>query len=411
MRIFTSFLVVFLSQIPFLSKAQDFWQTTNGPYGGIVYDIEVSPNGNIYAASDSGLFLTTDFGENWLNLNVPYSRTVAVNSNDDVFVGTFGGAVIRSIDNAVSWQIKLGITGTIITALNTSPNDHIYVGSTGHLGGGSFRSTNNGEIWEYIGLDYCTPRVFSFEHSGYIFAGTEACGVFRSLDPVAGWDTVNNGLTNTFVTSLVLNSSDIIFAGTESGAFRSTNDGDSWIAINNGLTNLSILSLAINSQDRLFAGTHGGVFSSTDNGINWISRNTGLADSVIYSLAIDSSSFIYAGSSIGLVYRSIQPVVSIKSLQDKYYSSFLLEQNYPNPFNSTTVLTYQVSKAGVVQLIIYDLIGNKVKTLVNDRRNVGIYQVEWNGNNEAETPVASGLYIYRLKTDSYVQSKKMILLR
>ncbi len=415
MRIFISSLAMLLSQIPFFSNAQDFWQPTNGPYGGIVYDIEVSPDGYIFAATDSGVFVTTDLGENWLDTNEPYlyPRTLASCSNNYVFVGTGGGAIVRTTDNGVSWEIKFGITGTNITALNASPEDHIYVGAFGHLGTHAYRSTDYGYDWEWIAtaLGNCTPKTFAFEDPGYIFTGTEACGIFRSLDPLSNWTQVNNGLTNLYVNSMTLNSSNIIFAGTEGGVFRSANDGDSWIAINNGLTNLSILSLAINSQDRLFAGTPGGVFSSTDNGTSWVNINAGLADTVIHSLAIDSSSFVYAGSSTGLVYRSIQPITSIKPVKNGPYSSFLLEQNYPNPFNPATVITYRVSRSSHVELIIYDLVGNAVKTLVNAKRNTGVYHVEWDGKNDQERPVSSGVYIYRLKTDSNIQSKKMILLR
>jgi len=405
MRTYFRILVAFLSQIPFFGEAQDFWQPTNGPYGGIVYDLAVSPNGNIYAATDSGLFLTTDFGENWVDLKLPDSKAVAVNSDNDVFVGT-NGYILRSTDNAVSWQTKIGITGTTITALDISPDDHIFVGSWGHLGGGSYYSEDNGESWEYIGLDFCIPRTFTFEYPDYIFAGTAKCGVERTRDPNSGWDTVNNGLTNTFVTSLIINSSNTLFVGTEEGVFRSEDNGNSWTPINNGLTNPSILSLAVNAQDQLFAGTHNGVFYSSDNGTNWDFFNTGLTDTVIYSFAIDSSSFIYAGSSIGLVYRSIQPTTSIKSSNNIDYPNFRLEQNYPNPFNSSTVISFSIPTNESVKLSIYNLHGIKITDLCNDRYTSGIYSIQWDGKN-----VPSGIYFIRLQVGQQIRTKKAILIK
>ena len=408
MKIFIGLLFVFLSQIPFLSNAQDFWQPTNGPNGGIVYDIEVSPNGYIYAATDSGVFVTTDFGENWLDGNEPYSypRNLAICLNNYVFVGTAFGAIVRSIDNGISWEIKFGGTGTIITALNSSPEDHIYAGSQGHLGGGSVRSTDYFETYIGINLDYRKPRAFAFEDIGYVFVATEAYGVLRSIDPVSGWQSVNNGLPDTVIASLDINSNNILFAGTEQGVFRTTNSGDLWTTINSGLTNSNILCLAINSQDRLFAGTHGGVFSSTDDGISWIPINSGLTDTVIYSLAIDSSSFVYAGSSTGLVYRSIQPTTSVKPINNRPYSSFLLEQNYPNPFNPTTSISYSIGSQKRVFLRVYDLVGKEIAILVNKEKPAGAYTVEFDASN-----LSSGIYFYQVQADDFIETKKMILMR
>ncbi len=403
------FIILFISPLGNI-KAQDYWQPTNGPYGGIVYDIEVSPNGNIYAATDSGLFLTTDFGENWFDLylpthlNVPTVRIIVVNSNDDVFAGF--GQLYRSNDNAVSWQEMLGITGGTVTALNITLDDHIFVGYAGHLGGGSFFSTDSGESWESIGLHYFNPRVFAFEYPGYIFAGSTLSGVSRSLDLVSGWEPVNNGLSYHSVTSLVINSSNNIFSGTEGGVYRSTNDGDSWTPINDGLTNLSILSLAINSQDQLFAGTHNGIFIFNEKGTKWVSRNAGLTDTVIYSIAIDSGGYIYVGSGNGLVYRSIQPTTSINSLNNRHYSSFLLEQNYPNPFNSLTSFSFSIPSTQFVKLSVYNIRGVKITDLCNDQYNPGVHSIQWDGKN-----VPSGIYLIRLEVGQKILTKKAILIK
>jgi hypothetical protein len=164
MRILIGLFALFFSLIPLFSNAQDFWQPTNGPNGGIVYDLEVSPNGYMYAATDSGVFITTDFGENWSDTNEPYwyPRTFDVCSNNYGFVGTGGGAIVLTTDNGASWKAKFGITGTNITALDVSPEDHIYIGAFGHLGTHAFRSTDYGYDWEWIatGLGGCPPPRF-----------------------------------------------------------------------------------------------------------------------------------------------------------------------------------------------------------------------------------------------------------
>jgi len=86
---------------------------------------------------------------------------------------------------------------------------------------------------------------------------------------------------------------------------------------------------------------------------------------------------------------------------------FELGQNYPNPFNPTTVVTYRLPVAGAVRFAVFDLLGQEVKVLVNERRNPGVHTVEIDGAG-----LSSGAYIYRLTVDNNViGTKKMILMR
>jgi hypothetical protein len=92
--------------------------------------------------------------------------------------------------------------------------------------------------------------------------------------------------------------------------------------------------------------------------------------------------------------------------QNPLPTTISLFQNYPNPFNPTTIIHYQLGTKSHVQLTIYDITGREVKKLVNQNQNTGEYWVNFNAGNSA-----SGIYIYRLKTDSFEQTRKMILLR
>lgn len=85
---------------------------------------------------------------------------------------------------------------------------------------------------------------------------------------------------------------------------------------------------------------------------------------------------------------------------------YSLSQNYPNPFNPSTVINYRLAKAGKVVLKIYDLLGREISTLVDGEKAAGSYSVTFNATN-----LASGMYIYVIKTDGFVSSNKMILLK
>lgn len=92
-------------------------------------------------------------------------------------------------------------------------------------------------------------------------------------------------------------------------------------------------------------------------------------------------------------------------------TAFDLAQNYPNPFNPTTEIAFAIPNPADVKLEIYNVLGQKVRTLVNERKTTGRYQMIWDGRNNSGVIVASGVYFYRLSAGTFVKSRKMILLK
>ena len=90
---------------------------------------------------------------------------------------------------------------------------------------------------------------------------------------------------------------------------------------------------------------------------------------------------------------------------------FGLEQNMPNPFNPSTAIGYQLPEAGMVRLAIYNLIGQEVRVLVNERRNAGSFAATWDGTDAVGRRVASGIYLYRIQAGSFSATKRMLLLK
>lgn len=91
--------------------------------------------------------------------------------------------------------------------------------------------------------------------------------------------------------------------------------------------------------------------------------------------------------------------------------SFSLSQNYPNPFNPTTQIEFEIPKASFVEIHIYNMLGQQLRTLVSERLSAGRKVVTWDGTDDRGMPVASGVYFYRISTDGYAEAKKMILLK
>jgi len=92
-------------------------------------------------------------------------------------------------------------------------------------------------------------------------------------------------------------------------------------------------------------------------------------------------------------------------------SDYQLKNNYPNPFNPETIIEYKVPKSGQVKLAIYNVLGQKVKTLVDVHQLAGLYTVMWDGNDESGNKLASGVYFYQLIGENALITKKMTLLK
>jgi hypothetical protein len=115
---------------------------------------------------------------------------------------------------------------------------------------------------------------------------------------------------------------------------------------------------------------------------------------------------------------SVEELTIVTSVKDKPVvinpvipSRYTLEQNYPNPFNPMTTIQYGVPNPSDVRLIIYDILGRKVRTLVNEHHSAGTYQITWNGLNDYGMRVSSGVYFYRLETGKEAITKKLLLMK
>jgi len=91
--------------------------------------------------------------------------------------------------------------------------------------------------------------------------------------------------------------------------------------------------------------------------------------------------------------------------------TFTIAQNYPNPFNPATVIDFSVPKKANVSIVVYDILGRAIRTLVDRPMQQGVHSVVWDGKDDAGNPVAAGVYVYRLATSGVVETKKMILIK
>jgi len=124
--------------------------------------------------------------------------------------------------------------------------------------------------------------------------------------------------------------------------------------------------------------------------------------------AIDNA---FAGSVFSAKGSFTINTTAVKSDDNLLPDEYVLHQNFPNPFNPTTTIKYQLPKTDRVRLIIYDLLGIRVCTLINEEQAVGYHSIQWDGRDDFGLTMPSGMYIYRLETSEFTQAKKMLLLK
>lgn len=385
-------MIISINFLVLIKQSQAQWIRTNGPSGGAISDIEFIGNslsivtvygesyfssdggdnwieraglppsfaprlttrGNeLYAATQEGVLVTTDFGLNWDQLSsgigYAYVRGIAVKdgivyafsdeapngnvyklndatqswqmigsytnsyqtlyntyvNNDYLFVSVVNG-VLRSSDDGVTWQdVSSGLPGGGITNFS-SFQDQLFVGTANGL----YRSADNGTSWSNAGLEGF--KVWSIDISNdTLFAGTSGFGVFRSVDLGVTWENI--GIDDKWVYDLKVDNG-FVYAGTNfTGMFRTVSYGENWEMINNGFNGMPVNSFS-ELGDNLIAGAYGGLFISSDMGENWADKGQYFppADAtteargchVVYDVAGDSlNNTIYAGG-ISAIYQS-----------------------------------------------------------------------------------------------------------
>lgn len=173
--------------------------------------------------------------------------------------------------------------------------------------------------------------------------------------------------------------------------------------------------------------TIGGTYQGISDGpvmwsFQWRAPDTGVGAVGIYlagNASNNNLSTFCTGNSCDTIYTAAYIVpqqtttVSREIDQGTTPSQYFLHQNYPNPFNPRTNIRFEVpgASAGTVNLTIFNLIGQKLKTLVSEPLPAGSYLVNWDGTDEQGYNLSSGIYFYRLSTELFVDTKRLVLIR
>ncbi len=385
-----------------------------------------------WAAGDSGIIIhTSDGGRSWSiqNSNTPE------NIRDIFFLdhnygwatawslsNPFGTLILSTTDGGVSWTVDPFAEENIF--MNTVFFLDSLNGWMGGTPGGLFFSRDGGKHWTRAPVDSgggagMPVENFLFYDSLYGYANggkIDLMGVvWRTVDGGQSWSP--RALGPEPIRQLhIFDSLNVIGVGGDfeygASVVHTTDGGESWNYRTLGIFGMA-LALSFRTEQEGWApiGYARTFMRTTDAGETWQEIQTP-QDAVILDLVFTDSLHGYAVGANGvfLTFDNLVGVALAGERPNRPEEPILL-RNYPNPFNPSTNLSFRITESGLVELAVYDLLGRRIRTLVNKTLLPGRYQVVWDGRNEFGEAVPSGAYWYRLNTGGFVQTRQMLLVR
>ncbi|MBS1494768.1 MAG: T9SS type A sorting domain-containing protein [Bacteroidetes bacterium] len=232
-------------------------------------------------------------------------------------------------------------------------------------------------------------------------------GVIRTTDKGVSWTQLNTGGIEVWDIEMENNGYGYIVSGGSSSCYvqRTSDYGSTWSTVYSGTS--GALKSLLQNNGLYAAGNNGKIIRSSDGGQSWVSQNSGTTANLNFINSLESNTNImYAGGENGVLLKTLDGGVGINNISSSIPDKNLLYQNYPNPFNPSTTIKFDLKKSSYVKLIVFDALGREVETIVNEYLNIGTYTADWNSIGNT-----SGIYFYRLITNDFTDTGKMILMK
>lgn len=424
------------------------WEELSIPQGTL-NDLEIQDADNMYAAISGALYKKTNgiWSPKQLNAWYNFYKVKSRPDNKDIVFATSRnqsmmnpkGMILKSTDAGETWremyshEVVYGPTDIEINPLN---NDEMYVAMgmsfASGIGISLQKSTDGGDTWfpaisdsffvaNQVELDPSNPNIV------YVLGDPPAFGeykkIIKSTDAGATWNTVS--MDNEFDMHKVfhISSNNDMFYSSKSGLYKSTDNGTTWLKVLYRYAwdlaedkNTNMLYVIAQPNGNPEDPDLGGLFYSTDNGYTWTENLSIKVDNGVYTyskigvLPDGANSKIYvSGYGAGLFFSDM--VTGIKNSDPINKYDFTLKQNYPNPFNPSTTIEYMLNRESKVRVVVYDILGNEIKKLMDEVKPSGSYTLLWDGSDNNNRKVSSGVYFYRITSDIGSDQKKMIMLK
>jgi photosystem II stability/assembly factor-like uncharacterized protein len=409
-------IVIFLSVR--VGYSQGGWTQLNTGVSDWFYSVAFFNENTGIVTGENLILRTTNGGLNWNSFHPGtgfLARVITINSNTSFVVGD-SGRVYKSVNAGLNWvQLNVGTNADICDICFINSSTGFCVGSFSTL----LITTNGGVNW--------INRVSSVTSLSTVAFVDENSGIVGGIDR---YSTTNQGTSwipwfpNPAHTYRYYKA----FWTASTGPWITWNE--TWYTappiayhseyhiskVNESFSTLldPVYCIYPVSQQKVYAagGTSndGKIYMTTNTGSSWVTQLTGV-QAHFNGICFLNDTVGYAAGINGVIYKTTTGgITSVNSISNVIPEYFSLSQNYPNPFNPSTKIKFDIpvvnGRDRSVKLLIYDILGREVSTLVNEQLKPGTYEVDWDGSN-----YASGIYFYSLETSEFTETKKMILMK
>lgn len=426
-------LVIVLSSLNF---AQDFWERISSPTEYFLRTLHFADSLRGWVGGDSGqVFYTSDGGKDWTQQETNTSNKIMrlfflddnrawalawadFISEDRLFYGT---EILKTTNGGENWSVaEYREEGVFLRGI------YFLDSLRGFMGGvpGKFLiTTDGGELWESANIDSGTfsnfPVIdFKFYNYNYGFA----CGGRFDIAGVV-WKTTNAGDSWTPIDAQYspadeiwdihyFDSLNVMGIGGDPdqfgvGLIRSTDAGETWSYFEIGIFGQALaVSFRTENEGWAVVPHSERLVATFDYGENWFAYSSP-DSSKLYDVQFTDSLTGYAvGEEGAIVKYKFQNPDNVVSETLLTLNEFTLYQNYPNPFNSSTNIVYSLQRPAQIIIKVFDVLGIKIETLVNEYKLGGSYKLMWLADGRP-----SGVYYVQLNVDGKLKTKKMILLK
>ena len=353
---------------------------------------------------------TTNGGYNWSTLSGGNLTGIFFINDLTGWVVGYPGYIGYTTNGSSFVQQQTGVSDRLNDVYFIDPN-------TGWVVGGDFsverifKTTNGGTNW-ISQTSGTANKLFSVyflnSNTGYSVGGPSSPKIIKTTDGGTTWVSQ--------FTSAGTPLYSVMFADVNTGwavagyiggetIIKTTNGGSNWFSQSSGDNRYLRACFVLNSNKAFAVGQSGKLIYTTNGGDNWYVQTTG-SSIELWSVKFVNDTIGYAiGDNV--VLKTTNGGLSFTEKYDNQIpKEYSLYQNYPNPFNPLTKIIYNIPKTARITIKIYNLSGDEVSTIVNKVQNPGSYETEFNGTN-----LASGVYFYRLTSNDFVSTKKMVLLK
>jgi len=423
----TLIVILVLSLISFLSfsTASAQWSEQTTPLSSPLYSVSAVDNNVAWSCGTlAKVIKTVNGGTTWTDASgtgilagLDLYNIFGIDANNALVTGSSSSTYVYKTTNGGStWTLVYTQAGGFQNAIWMTSATNGFM--TGDPVGGNwalYNTTNGGTNWTAVTPAVPGPGIAGWNNSlmilgSKIWFGTNGTKLMYSADGGATWSSqTTTGALNTYAVWFN-DATNGIAGGSTTGGVKTVNGGTTWSSlIVNPLLNNNWTGITGYGSNWWISSFTNVIWGSTNGGTSWVADYTAATGHQYYHMSkARTGNNIYAvkgAGAPGQVTKYTAPT-GINLISGEVPSNYNLSQNYPNPFNPTTNIKFSIPTQGFVTLKVYNNLGKEVATLVNENTSVGTYEVNFDAGS-----ITSGVYFYRLQSDNFTETKRMILIK